>query len=371
MGITKYNIQILFLGLTLSLNTGMCAQEQLPTGYKGKKENLHIYLLIGQSNMAGRATITAAETGSIERCYLLNRENNWEEARNPLNRYSTIRKKTGMQKLNPGFSFAKSLLTQNKNVSIGLVVNAKGGTNIRSWKKGGTFYNEALKKITIARKTGLLRGIIWHQGESDEKDAHYLSKLKTLITDLRTDLNEPQLPFVAGQIKDSILINNQVAQLVKEVAHTGFASSQGLTTMDRWHFDTKSMLLLGQRYATEITRLQAHQQTKTASQGKSEAQRILLRASQEKNYKNRIKLLTKYKSKLLKLKRKKHPRKKEKKELEQFISKESIQKYMVLIDRELAFITKKIRVKNVIKYTKELNELKVFCKRSLEKNKEN
>ena len=34
--------------------------------------DLHIYLLIGQSNMAGRAPLTDDVSGVIDRCYLLN-----------------------------------------------------------------------------------------------------------------------------------------------------------------------------------------------------------------------------------------------------------------------------------------------------------
>ena len=72
-------------------------------------ETHHIYLLIGQSNMAGRAPITEAEAGVIERCYLLNGEDQWEPARNPLNLYSSIRKKIEMQQMNPGYGFSKSI----------------------------------------------------------------------------------------------------------------------------------------------------------------------------------------------------------------------------------------------------------------------
>ena len=45
--------------------------------------------------------------------------------------------------------------------------------------------------------------------------------------------------------------------LPKKVPHTAFVSSEGLKAMDRWHFDAKSMKLLGERYADEMLELQA------------------------------------------------------------------------------------------------------------------
>ena len=88
----------------------VCPHVAAKSDYAGNKEALHIYLLIGQSNMAGRAAISEKDTEPLENCYLLNTKNTWEVAKNPLNRYSTIRKGLGMQKLNPGFTFAKTLI---------------------------------------------------------------------------------------------------------------------------------------------------------------------------------------------------------------------------------------------------------------------
>jgi hypothetical protein len=230
-----------------------------PNGDDGKAP-MHIYLLIGQSNMAGRAPFTKAEAAPIPRCSLLNKEGKWEPARNPLNRYSTIRKGLGMQKMNPGYRFAQTMLKKQPGVSIGLVVNAKGGTSINQWVKGSRFYKDALARTKIAQKAGVLKGILWHQGESDSKNpAKYLDKLKALVTDLRKDLDAPNIPFIAGEVRDVKPINEQIRQLPKAVEHTAFVSAEGLKTMDRWHFDAASMKLLGQRYAEEMLKLHAKQ----------------------------------------------------------------------------------------------------------------
>ena len=223
---------------------------------EAKKEDHHVYLLIGQSNMAGRAPFTKEEAGEIERGFLLDSEDQWEPAKNPLNRHSTIRKGLGMQKMNPGFMFAKAILEKDQDITLGLVVNAKGGSSIRQWVKGGRFYGEAIRRTRSAQKTGTLKGILWHQGESDKDDADYLPKLRTLIGNLRKDLGQPKLPFVAGQIKDVPLINDQLVELPATVPDTATASSLGLTTMDRWHFDAASMRELGTRFANAMDELQ-------------------------------------------------------------------------------------------------------------------
>ncbi|MHC5053847.1 MAG: sialate O-acetylesterase [Planctomycetota bacterium] len=239
-------------------------------GYDGPREALHVYLLIGQSNMAGRAPFTKEESGPVPRCYLLDDKDRWEPARNPLNCHSTIRKGLGMQKMNPGYTFAKAMLEKDDAISIGLVVNAKGGTSIRQWARGTRFYKEALRRTQAAQKTGVLKGVLWHQGESDAKDAKYLDKLKALVADIRRDLKQTDLPFVAGQVNNVKLVNDQIARLPEVVPSTGFVSSDGLKAMDRWHFDAKSMRILGRRYAEAMLKIHAARKSakKTGPDGK-------------------------------------------------------------------------------------------------------
>ncbi|MDP4610155.1 MAG: GDSL-type esterase/lipase family protein [Opitutales bacterium] len=219
------------------------------------KENLHLYLLIGQSNMAGRAKIPDDAKGDIESCFLLNDQGEWTPAANPLNQYSSVRKDIGMQKLGPGYSFAKTMLHQNPEISLGLVVNALGGSKVESWKKGGRLYTQAVTRMKVAQQSGALKGILWHQGESNHTDDEYLPKLIQLIADLRADLGDASLPVVVGQINNVSLINEQLAALPVQVPHTACVSSEGLTAQDRWHFDTKSQLKLGERYAEAMMTL--------------------------------------------------------------------------------------------------------------------
>ena len=76
----------------------------------------------------------------------------------------------------PGIAFAQNMLIENKNkkVKIGLIPCAVGGTSVNVWQRGGydkvtkTYpYDDAIKRVMTAAKDGIVKGIIWHQGESD------------------------------------------------------------------------------------------------------------------------------------------------------------------------------------------------------------
>jgi hypothetical protein len=227
-------------------------------------EDRQIYLLIGQSNMAGRAPIE--DEAPIEGCELFNVSGEWEPATNPLNRYSTVRKKLSSQMLGPGYGFAKRLHELHPDTPIGLVVNAKGGTKIAEWAKGTDYYNEAVARLKAALADGSqLGGILWHQGEGDSRRTEtYLDSLSTLIANLRSDLNAPDLPFIAGLLemddrdfgKSPRLINEVILTLPSVVPNTAVASTEGLLTMDGTHFDSAGQRELGKRYAEALFSLE-------------------------------------------------------------------------------------------------------------------
>jgi len=219
-----------------------------------KKDSFHIYLLIGQSNMAGRAAIEAEDEAPIERCYLLNDHNEWEVATNPLNRYSRYRKVMDMQRLNPGYGFAKKLVSSVPGITVGLVVSARGGTKVEQWQPGELLYEEAVARARIAAESGVLKGILWHQGEGNRDDPDYLAKVTRVIEGFRRDLGVPDLPFIAGQIRtnEDWAVNRQISALTGEVPHTACVGAEGLVTQDDWHFETESMRAFGERYADAV-----------------------------------------------------------------------------------------------------------------------
>ena len=250
MNATKRALCSLFVGLLLTGTVGQACNAQQTND---KSPDL-IFLLIGQSNMAGRAHLAAEDKQPLPRVMLLNDKNSWIPATNPLNRFASDRKKLSMQRVGPGDGFARRLTKALPNKQIGLIVNARGGSSINAWAKGMALYDNTIKRLQ-ANKNIQLAGVIWHQGESDRDDPKYQEKLAMLIQNLRSDTKAPQLPFIAGQIYAEAPVNSVFANLSKQVPHTGFASSKGLTVFDKVHFDRKSQQILGARYAEAYLRL--------------------------------------------------------------------------------------------------------------------
>ena len=221
-----------------------------------------VYLLIGQSNMAGRGDYEIETDSSVmKNVFLLNEEKIFEPAKNPLNRYSTIRKvcDPDLQKIGIGYTFSKSMATFLKD-SVYLIVNAKGGTKIEDFLKGGQYgYYEAILNRTLTALENNsninLKAIIWHQGESDAPDTvNYLKNLKSMVEDFRRDLNSPNIPFIAGQVgewnADYKDIRNEIEKIPDDIENAFLVSSKGLKNKDAHHFDTESYKKFGERYAS-------------------------------------------------------------------------------------------------------------------------
>ncbi|MGQ1945744.1 sialate O-acetylesterase [Geofilum sp. OHC36d9] len=221
--------------------------------------DLDIYLCIGQSNMAGRATIDETVEDTLEHVFLFTNDTTemWVKAANPLNKYSTIRKSLKIQKVGPSFSFGEVMAKMQPDKEIGLVVNAKGGTSINQWHPDSLFFKEAVRRTKLAMKYGHLKGIIWHQGCADARKWNsYLPKLQYMVAQLRKELGDADLPIVVGQLSyDKPFrksFNEMLLAVPDSISHSAVVSSEGLTTIDKTHFDTKSQVVFGQRYAEKM-----------------------------------------------------------------------------------------------------------------------
>lgn len=240
---------------------------------KTEKKVLDIYLCIGQSNMAGVAPILELDKEPFKNTWLLNGNDKWEEAictNEALNRYSTV-KKPHLQTLAPSFTFAKKIESHTKN-RVGIVANARSGTRIEWWQKGyegeedRDLYEEAIRrtKAALAASPGSkVKAIIWHQGEGDNSSPRkelYMSRLKQLVSDLRNDLRDQTIIFIAGEVGQwkgrGKGVNPVIRQIVDSIPLTSWVTSEGLTSVNLPkndpHFDTFSQRSLGGRYADKI-----------------------------------------------------------------------------------------------------------------------
>lgn len=242
--------------------------ENTPTEQQGEYD---VYLLIGQSNMAGRGTMLPEDIAApIEGVYLLDTEGKVVPATNPLNQYSTIRKDMKHQQINPGVAFSKKIY-QTTGRKVLLVVNARGGSSISEWAKGKvssavegkSFYDEAVRRTRQATAYGPLKAILWHQGESDSnasKVTGYMDKLVELVSNLRSDLGA--VPFVAGEIAPWHTNRNNFNPIIRTIStkipDSDWVSSEGcdmLIDESDPHFGREGQLLLGERYAEKILKM--------------------------------------------------------------------------------------------------------------------
>ena len=235
------------------------------------KANFHLFLLAGQSNMAGRGDAEVEDKQPHARVLMLAKDGTWKPAVDPIH-YDKANAGVG-----PGRTFGIALAEADTNITIGLIPTACGGSPISTWEPGAYFadtkshpYDDAIQRAKLAMKDGTLKGILWHQGESDWTEALapvYKAKLEAVIARFRADLAAPDVPFIIGQLGQfqekpwdqwTHMVNDAHIAVAKEVSNCAFVSSDGLTCKsDHIHFDAKSQREFGKRYAAAYLKLQA------------------------------------------------------------------------------------------------------------------
>lgn len=251
--------RLLTLALCLSVTAAFAQRPNLPA-----KDRFHLFLLVGQSNMAGRGVVAPQDKTPPARVLMLNKAGEWVPATDPMHF-----DKPNVVGVGLGRTFGIQIAEANPGITIGLIPCAVGGSPIDTWMPG-VFYpptkshpwDDALRRAKLALQSGTLKGILWHQGESDsnaELAPKYETKLHDLIAGLRRELNAPEAPFIAGQLgqfADSpwnefrVKVDQVHRNLPRNIPRTAFVNSDGLNhNGDKVHFDADSYRELGRRYA--------------------------------------------------------------------------------------------------------------------------
>ena len=230
------------------------------------KENFYIFILAGQSNMAGRGFVQPQDTVSSPQVLTLNKDNEWVYAKEPLHYYEPER--TG---LDCGLSFGKKLARlYGKNITIGLVPCAVGGSSIEQWLGDSTYrnvtlYSNLMKKIKVAAEDGTIKGMLWHQGETNATTTNYKNykqKLERFFTKVRNDSGNPELPIYAGELSSFLnrktnpfadSVNNDLHILSATLKNMYVIKTGDLTPKsDTVHFDSRSQRIVGERFAKMV-----------------------------------------------------------------------------------------------------------------------
>ena len=269
-------IVLLFFFLISIIHTD--AQDKLPRTYFFPKmevkpadlppaSRVWVFLMAGQSNMAGRGFVEPADTISDERIITFNRQNEIILAKEPLHLYEPQR--TG---LDCGLSFAQALLKQiPDSITVLMVPTAIGGSSLRQWLYDSVYrevqlFTNFVSKVDEAKKYGTIKGILWHQGESDanEKDAPlYKERLSILFSRFRTTVGNQQLPILMGELGSYSVnavywaaINEQIRLLHASDANTSVIHTDDLRpNADKVHFNSVGQRIIGQRFAAAFLKL--------------------------------------------------------------------------------------------------------------------
>ena len=254
-------------GQDKSERTQFFPKEELSVNNIPNKENIWVFILAGQSNMAGRGLVEPQDTVPNNRVYALNGKGNIIIAKEPLHFYEP-----SMAGLDSGLSFGKSLIKHiPDSISVLLVPTAVGGSSISQWLNDSIhrevkLFSNFKRMAELGMQYGTVKGILWHQGESDAKTKEaplYQSKLSELIYQFRKVVGNQETTVVIGQLGSYSTnplwskINDHIKYYVSTDPNSGMINTQDLKDKgDKVHFDSKAQRVLGERYANEFIKLQ-------------------------------------------------------------------------------------------------------------------
>jgi hypothetical protein len=129
-----------------------------------------------------------------------------------------------------------------------------------------------------AQEVGVIKGIIFHQGETNTADPKWKFKVQEIVSDLRKDLGVGDVPFLAGELLYADYgscchwHNPEVNKLPDLIPNSYVISASGLPGADVAHFTTASYREFGKRYATVmLTKVSAYNTSESSASSQSSA----------------------------------------------------------------------------------------------------
>ena len=252
--------------------------------------NFHIYLCFGQSNMEGNAQWEEVDNEVDSRFQMLATTNfdnpkrtmgNWYTANCPI--------VSPVGKLGPTDYFGRTMVAaMPTNVKIGVVAVAMGGSPIEMFDKdkyeqklkdnptewwaqisknyyGSNPYGRLIEMVKKAQESGVIKGILLHQGCSNCGNPEWPNMVKKIYNDMLADLNlnAEDVPLFVGETEYENMgggcsSHNTVVAKIPSVIPTGHVvSAEGIpgNGTDAWHFSAAGYRTLGKRYAFEALKV--------------------------------------------------------------------------------------------------------------------
>lgn len=242
---------------------------EIPREHQGQ---MQLFILAGQSNMVGVAPIPEGER-TDPRIYVFGKDYRWRIADHPIEDASNqvdMVSENRIAAFGPAMEFAFTSLKRHPEMVIGLIPCAKSSSGIIQWQRNlsdQSLYGSCLKRVRAASQMGTISGVLFFQGETDAADPiqypeppphpwGWSDLFTAFVTDLRNDLNEPDLPVVFAQIGTNWspeaypnwdVVTQQQATV--ELSMSARITTDDLSLLDGIHFTTDSYRMIGKRFA--------------------------------------------------------------------------------------------------------------------------
>ena len=246
------------------------------------KEQFHIYLCFGQSNMEGNATPEAMDKKDVDPRFQMLACVNFNNPKRTMGEWYTatppiVREGTG---LGMADYFGRTMVKYlPEDIKVGVVDVAIGGTKIEGfiseevadyikpeadWLKNyfKAYDNDPYKRLVdmakIAQESGVIKGILLHQGESNNTQQDWPKKVKLIYDRLLEDLNlkAEETPLFVGEMVSkqeggACWGHNAVIAKVPSVIPNSYVISSANCPQkgDGLHFTAQGYRIMGQRYA--------------------------------------------------------------------------------------------------------------------------
>lgn len=249
--------------------------------YAAPDPNFHIYLAFGQSNMEGQGNIEQQDKSVDKRFQMMATVDNcngrklgtWNDAIPPLANCAS--------KLGPSDYFGRTMIEKvDESIKVGVIVVAVAGCDIglfskdnyrnytggQSWYTdrvnayGGNPYGRLIEMAKKAQQDGVIKGIIFHQGETNAGDGNWPNNVKKVYDNIISDLGlGSDIPFLAGEVLrsgSSAGANNNIAKLPQLSKNFYVVSSEGFNQAlgdgQNVHFTSQEYREFGKRYAEKM-----------------------------------------------------------------------------------------------------------------------
>ena len=267
-------------------------QQDIPDSWEYVQQgdsNFHIYLCFGQSNMEGNAAIESQDLSGISTRFQMMAAVNFGTNRTKGNWYKAIpplcRQNTG---LTPADYYGSNHIEKlPENIKVGVINVAVGGAKIElymdefkdayiagdaDWFKNicKEYDNDPLGRLIemgkLAQKKGTIKGILLHQGESNNGESDWCEKVGKVYTRIcyALGLNPAETPLLAGETLyadqgGACSWHNTAAlpHLKEYVTNSYVISAKDLPAngKDSFHFSAAGYRTLGKRYAEQMYKL--------------------------------------------------------------------------------------------------------------------